>query len=184
MGSPKPLLPIDGTTYLQRVVASLRAAGADPVVVVLGCAADAVRRQCAVPEAVIVENVGWPDGMLSSIHTAIEYLEPLPRVDAMMLMPVDQPRVSSATMRAMLERWGRDAAAIATATYKGRHGHPAIFARSVWAELVAAPVDAGARAVVAAHGDAVARVGVDDRWVLVDADTPAGHQAMCEGRAD
>jgi choline kinase len=51
---PKCLVTLDGETMLSRNVRLLRAAGIDDVVVVIGCAADTVRRTC--PDATFVEN--------------------------------------------------------------------------------------------------------------------------------
>ena len=60
---------------------------------------------------------------------------------------------------------------IAVPSHAGRRGHPAGFARSCWPALRAAPLDGGARTVLAAHPDCVVHVpaGPD---CLVDVDTP------------
>jgi choline kinase len=54
-GTPKCLVPIGGETLLARNIRLLRSAGIDDIVVVIGCAADMVRQQCA--DVVCVENV-------------------------------------------------------------------------------------------------------------------------------
>jgi len=181
MGSPKPLLPIEGSTYLEHLLAKLSDAGATPVVVVLGCRADEVRARTDTGDAVLVENTQWDEGMLSSIQTAVMTLgERLP-VEALMLLPVDQPRVAVSTMRDVIEAWATTRAPVAVPTYHGRRGHPVIFDRGIWPALLAAPAQEGARSVVRGCGDAVARVDVDDPWILVDADTPADHETMRRG---
>jgi molybdenum cofactor cytidylyltransferase len=62
-------------------------------------------------------------------------------------------------------------AAIVVPTCAGRRGHPAGFARAVWPALRAAPLEGGARRVLADHPDWVVHVpaGPD---CLVDIDTP------------
>ena len=51
---PKCLVTLGGETLLSRNVRALRSAGVDDVVVVVGCAADAVRRSCT--DVTFVEN--------------------------------------------------------------------------------------------------------------------------------
>ena len=67
-------------------------------------------------------------------------------------------------------------AEIAVPSHAGRRGHPAGFARSCWPALRAAPLDGGARTVLAALSDRVVHVpaGAD---CLVDLDTPGDLEA-------
>jgi choline kinase len=51
---PKCLVALDGETLLSRNIRILRAVGVDEVVVVVGCAAETVRRSC--PDVTFVEN--------------------------------------------------------------------------------------------------------------------------------
>lgn len=181
MGSPKPLLPIAGSTYLDHLLGKLRQVAADPVVVVLGCKAEEVRARTHAEGAVVVDNASWREGMLCSIQAALARLRPISGVGAMMLLPVDQPRVAAATMAEVIATWTATRAPVTVPTYEGRRGHPVIFDRAAWSDLLTAPTDEGARSVVRAYGDAVACVAVDDPWILVDADTPADHDTMQRG---
>jgi CTP:molybdopterin cytidylyltransferase MocA len=56
-----------------------------------------------------------------------------------------------------------------------------IFDRATWPALRAVSPASGAREVVHSQGAALAEVAVEDPWVLVDADTPADHEAMRRG---
>jgi len=181
MGSPKPLLPIEGSTYLEHLLAKLSDVGVSTVVVVLGCKADEVRTRTDTGDAVLVENARWAEGMLSSIQTAVMALGEFAPVEALMLLPVDQPRVAASTMREVIDAWATSRAPVAVPTHHGRRGHPVVFDRSIWPALLAAPAEEGARSVFRGCGDAVARVAVDDPWILVDADTPADHETMRRG---
>jgi len=181
MGSPKPLLPIAGSSYLEHVLAKLGTVSADPVLVVLGCRAEEVRARVDMGDALIVENAQWEQGMLSSVQAAVLRLRQSSKVAALMLLPVDQPRVKASTMARVLEAWAATRAPVTTPTYRGRRGHPVVFARSTWRDLLAARPDEGARSVVRGCGDAVEPVAVDDPWILVDADTPAEHETMRRG---
>ena len=60
----------------------------------------------------------------------------------------------------------------------GRRGHPVIFGRGVFADLLEAPLDQGARAVVRGRPELVVTVEVDDPGILKDIDTPAQYREM------
>ncbi len=181
MGSPKPLLPIEGSNYLEHLLGKLSEAGVGRVAVVLGCRAAEVRARADTGDAVLVENTEWREGMLSSIQEAVLMLRESSRVGALMLLPVDQPRVAVSTMCDVIQTWAATRAPVVVPTHRGRRGHPVVFDRSTWPALLAAPADEGARSVVYGCGDAVERVAVDDPWILVDADTPAEHERMRRG---
>ena len=67
--------------------------------------------------------------------------------------------------------WKRSAP-ILIARYHGRRGHPVLFAKRVFSELLAAPDGEGARFVVNADPARVVYVEVEDPGVTLDLDTP------------
>ena len=71
-------------------------------------------------------------------------------------------------------------APIVVPTFKGRRGHPVLFASRVFPEIHAADPSVGARSVVHAHSDR-REIEVDDRGVLVDIDTPADYARVLGG---
>jgi nicotine blue oxidoreductase len=168
MGGPKALLPLGGTTFLAHVCRLLAEADAADVVAVLGAEADRVRAAAGIPEWVhVVVNGRWHEGMLTSVWRGLDEAAAL-GAEAVLLHPVDHPLVDPETVarvRAALE----EGAAIAVPTVGGRRGHPGGFARALFAELRAAPLERGARAVLDAEparvvhveGSAGCRVGID-----------------------
>jgi molybdenum cofactor cytidylyltransferase len=62
---------------------------------------------------------------------------------------------------------------VAAPFHDGRRGHPVGFGAACFDALATLDGDAGARDVVAAHGDALVRLEVDDPGVLRDVDTAA-----------
>lgn len=179
MGSPKPLLPLEDETYLERVLARLRAAGLESCLVVLGDGADRIAAEVGLDADVTVVNPDWARGMLCSLQSGLRRaVEVLPRADAAVVAPVDIPRFAPETVRALIEARARTRAPVVVPVYRGEHGHPVLFGREVWQELLLPHPARGARAVVDAHRDELAGVVVDDPWVLRDADTPADHARM------
>jgi len=175
MGSPKAALLHEGRTFVACVLGALHGAGVHDVVVVTGAAEQAIAD--ALPAGAAVTLARNPDperGQLSSLKTGLRRLTDVaPRADAVVVALVDHPAVASATVRALLDAaQALPGAAIVVPAHGGRRGHPVLFARALWAELLATPDESGARAVVRADPARVVEVAVDDRGILVDVDTP------------
>jgi molybdenum cofactor cytidylyltransferase len=56
--------------------------------------------------------------------------------------------------------------------YEGRRGHPVIFSAAVYEELLKAPAEKGARAVVWAHAAEVAEVPTDEEGCVLNLNDP------------
>ncbi len=84
----------------------------------------------------------------------------------------DMPWVLPATI-ARVAAAVADGAPVAAPFYRGARGHPVGFAASCYAALAALDSDEGAKSVVTAHHDSLARIDVDDPGTLRDIDTPA-----------
>jgi len=170
MGGPKALLPIGDTSFVAHACGLLARPGVAAVVAVIGAGADRVRAEARIPGNVtVVENEGWPEGMLSSVWRGLDAAEPL-GAEAILLHPVDHPLVSPQTVDRVVAALN-DGAFAAVPTHDGRRGHPGGFGREALGDLRDAPRDEGARAVLAAHADQVVHVE-GDPGCLVGVDTP------------
>jgi molybdenum cofactor cytidylyltransferase len=172
MGYPKPLLRVGGETFIARTTA-LAMSVASRVVIVLGAHAD---RVCAaiVPDSrvLIAQNPNFKRGQLSSLKVGLVVADSA-GADAVIVHLADHPLVSPSTFHALADNYGDPAHSIFVARHGGRRGHPVIFDRAVFAELMAAPEDQGARVVVNAAPERVLYVDVDDPGVVLDLDTAA-----------
>ncbi|HJO04414.1 MAG TPA: nucleotidyltransferase family protein [Acidobacteriota bacterium] len=178
MGSPKPLLPLGESTYLGTILDTLAGAPVASPIVVLGHAAAEVLEAVDLREARAVVNENWGQGMLSSLQFGLRSLSDHGRVDAMLLVLVDVPRFRGATIERLVAEFARAPSVLVVPTHAGEHGHPVLFARALFEELLRAPAETGARAVVDAHRADLLEVDVDDPWVIRDADTPEDHQRL------
>lgn len=172
MGFPKPLLSLgpNQDTFIARTLRLIMPA-VERVVIVLGAHAGRIR--IAIPAAariLIVENPNYAAGQLSSLKIGLGALAP--DASAAMVHLADHPLVTGATYLAVAETYRRTRAAIVIARHAGRRGHPAIFDRSTFPELLAAPLSEGARAVVNAAPTRIVYSDVDDPGVALDLDTP------------
>lgn len=169
MGAPKPLLEIDGRTFMEAAVAALRDGGCDRVTAVVATpGSEAAARSAGADVA-----PGRPDG--EQIDSLRAGLDTLPTdVAAAAVLPVDHPRVRPTTVRALLTAWRADPDAVVRPALDGRPGHPTVFPRRLWEELRAPDLARGARTVVEAAR--VVDVPVDDPGILLDIDTPEAYR--------
>ena len=172
-GYPKPLLTFDGRRFVERLVATYRAADVRPVVV-LGHEAGEVRARADLADAAVVYNPAYESGMLSSVRAGVRAARTA-GADGVLLSPVDCPLVRQGTVERLLEAGREGDADVYHPTVGGRRGHPPLFAASTFDNLLSAPDDEGARAVVHAAGTENREVEVDDERVLVDVDTPTAY---------
>lgn len=149
LGEPKQLLPYQGTTLLEWVVGQARRAeGIDEVVVVLGRAADEVRKRVDFGGATVIDNPVFGEGCASSYRAGIGAIDA--KSDAIMILLGDQPGVGPEIIDRVAEVFRQGSDQIVLASYQGRKGHPMLFARPLFDKLVEL------------HGDKAA-------WKLVDA---------------
>jgi molybdenum cofactor cytidylyltransferase len=174
MGSPKALLASpDGLPFVARIVNAFHDAKVDDVTVVTGrdhaAIVDALAR--AGVEARVARNDEPSRGQLSSLWTGMDAAV-TDTTAAILVTLVDVPMVSGATIGAVIDTWRQQRPLIARPAIGERHGHPVLFDRRLFEELRRTPLDAGAKAVVRAHADAIINVAVVDEGCLVDVDTP------------
>ena len=176
MGRPKALLEVGGRTFVRRIVETLRDGGISDTVVVVRTGATAVAREIAAAGlGRLVENPDPDRGQLSSLIVGLDAVE-RPGVTGALVTLVDVPLVRASTVAALLLHAGTSAAPILRAAHRGRHGHPVVFRRGVFAALRAADPAVGARTVMGAF--AVDDVDVDDPGVLRDVDTPEDYDRL------
>ncbi|MBI2403934.1 MAG: nucleotidyltransferase family protein [Gemmatimonadetes bacterium] len=177
MGFPKALLLYRGKTFLEGVLEAGVAAGLEPSVVVLGPDAFKILNAVDLGTAIVARNERPETGQMGSIKHGISAIINRP-VDAAVVWPVDQPHVLVGTVELLILEFRARHAAIAVPTYHGRRGHPVLFGKAVFQELLDAPQDVGARAVTQAEAARVAEVPVEDPAVLEDIDTPDAYEDL------
>jgi len=146
----------------------------DAITVVLGARADAVRASTDLSGTNVVFNEDYRQGQLSSLIAGLKNVSS--QTDAIVLCLVDNPLISADVVNRLIDGFGRTGKPIVLPVFNGRRGHPALFARPLFNELINAPTDQGARHVVSANQDKILEVDVPDRGVLVSIDTPEDYR--------
>jgi molybdenum cofactor cytidylyltransferase len=92
--------------------------------------------------------------------------------DGWVVALADMPWIAPATIAGIVAALHGGAVAAAP-FHRGERGHPVGFGRACGSALAALTGDEGARRVVAALGDRLVRIDVDDEGTLRDVDTPS-----------
>jgi molybdenum cofactor cytidylyltransferase len=125
----------------------------------------------------VVTSENLAAGPIGSIRAGIRALESHP-VDGALIWPVDRPHVPVDVVGGLLDAFRRTGGPIVVPVFEGRRGHPVVFGRGTFAELIAVPDGEGARAVVRRDRTRVVEVPVSDSAVLEDLNTPDDYRAL------
>jgi molybdenum cofactor cytidylyltransferase len=170
MGTPKALLPYRGGTFLEHLLKVTDHPRIGWRRVVLGADAVAIAESVQMPVDEVVINENWEDGQLSSIQAGVRSLPE--GTDGMVLCLIDHPLISREMVNELVERFYEAGQAIVLPVYKGRRGHPVIFAARLYEELLNAPLETGARAVVWAHSEEVCEMETSEEGCVLNLNDP------------
>jgi len=170
MGSPKTLLPYQGRPLLEHLLEITVRPEIGARKVVLGADADSIAKVIPLKANEIVINPDWEKGQLSSIQAAVRKIPA--GTDGMLLFLIDHPLISSALVGELIAQFYKSKKPIVLPVYEGRRGHPVIFSASLYDELLRAPLDTGARAVVWAHKDDVEEVRTNEEGCVLNLNDP------------
>src|SRR5260370_12085008 len=170
MGSPKALVPYQGRPFLEHLLEVTSHPEIGVRRVVLGAHAEPIARTINLKADEIVINHQWEKGQLSSIHAALRNLPP--GTDGMLLCLIDHPLISNALVQDLIEQFYATKKLIVLPVYEGRRGHPVIFCATLYDELLRAPIETGARAVVWAHAGEIEEVRTNEEGCVLNLNDP------------
>jgi molybdenum cofactor cytidylyltransferase len=150
MGSPKQTLRYRGESLLRRAALAALGAGCSPVVVVTGAHAELSRRELDGLDVREVFNPLWETGMASSVRAGVEGLINTDAAAAVLLL-CDQPHVTAEVISGLVVAHVTEGKPVVASAYGGSFGVPALFARSLFAELSQLEGAAGAKQVIKRH---------------------------------
>ncbi len=156
-GMAKALVPYRNRLLVENAAETLRNAGAERSLVVLGARAEEVLAAAEeLPETVV--NPDWASGMGSSLRAGLTFLSADESLGAVVVLLVDMPGVTTEAVRRVAAHAAPDA--LVMGGYQGRRGHPVLLGREHWAGAAASATgDRGARDYLRAHEVLVIEVG-------------------------
>src|SRR4051812_40414810 len=170
MGSPKALLPYQGRPFLEHLLEVTEHPKIAVRRVVLGAHAESIAKSIPLAGDEIVINNDWEKGQLSSIQAGIRSLPA--GTDGLLLGLIDHPLISAALISDLIEAFYAAPPSIVVPVYEGRRGHPVIFPAALYQELLEAPMEKGARAVVWAHAAQTTEVSTTEQGCVLNLNDP------------
>jgi molybdenum cofactor cytidylyltransferase len=187
MGKPKLLLPLGNRSVLEHVIATLREAAVDRVVVVVGAHVPelAPLARSAGAEVVLLKEQ-TPD-MRATVEQGLVWLEEhfQPKADdAWLLVPADHPTLEVDSVRELLAaRRLHSRASIFVPTFQSKRGHPALIGWKHVAGIRGLRPGLGLNAYLRERAEEIIEVPVQSAAILADLDTPEDYERLLRGDA-
>jgi molybdenum cofactor cytidylyltransferase len=180
MGRPKLMLSLGERTVLECVIATLRSAGVEDILVVLGphVASLSDKAQSVGAETLVLAEE-TPD-MRATVEHGLRWLEenrqPRPS-DFFLLLPADHPTLDAAVIRSLLQAQAQHSdTSLFVPTFAGQRGHPTLIGWRHVPGMRALPANQGVNFYLRQHN--VCEVPVTTEEILRDLDTPADYERL------
>jgi molybdenum cofactor cytidylyltransferase len=175
MDQPKLLLPWGKGTIIEEVVGTIQASGLANIVVVTGAFHQQISVLLEPRHIEITFNKDFENG--SMLHSLQVGLNALPdSTQAALVTLADQPMINMDVIRHMLEEFRSKQPCFLVPSFQGRRGHPWIFDRQYFDEIMALSIETTMRDFLNIHATEITYVEVSSDSILVDIDTPEDYQ--------
>ncbi len=176
-GGAKLLSLFDGRVLVE---AAIRAACAAPVEGVIVVTQPGMEHMPWVrgPKLAAIACADWTEGMAASLRTGIGALSD--DVAGAFIFLGDMPRIPVEVLGPLAEAV-RAGAPAALPTFEVQDGHPVLFARALFPDLLKLTGDRGGRSVIAALGERAVRIEAPSNGVLLDVDSPDDLERLRQG---
>lgn len=178
LGQPKQLLPWQGTTLLQHAVKTALAVATNPVVVT-GANAEHLATAVDAGKVKMVFNPNWQEGIAASIRCGLQtLLNRTPEPDQVIFMVCDQPFVDAALLLELINERQNTGKPIVASAYNNTLGIPALFDKTMFAQLLDLQGDSGAKKLIMQNAAEVAAVNFPQGDI--DIDTVGEYEQLVE----
>jgi|TARA_B110000977_G_scaffold147771_1_gene187322 molybdenum cofactor cytidylyltransferase len=164
-GSAKQLISHLGKPLLQHCIDKANTLCPDRVSVVLGANHQKIEPQ--ISGAKIIRNNHWQQGLGASIAVGVENIDP--QSDGLLILLADQIALTTEDLKLLLKAF--DGSNTVSAYYASRRGVPALFPRSLYADLKLLSGDSGAKALLQRRDINLVEIALPQ--AAMDIDTPA-----------
>jgi molybdenum cofactor cytidylyltransferase len=172
MQKNKLLLLLDGKRLIDHNLDALKASNINEIVVVLGHEPWEITDilNSRLNHVGIVINKEYEVGMSSSFKAG---LNKTGNAEAVLLVLGDQPILDHHLINRMIELMEekKSRALIVSPVHKGKKGHPLLFSKELFKEIMDLKRNETIRVIVHRHSDALLTIESDE-WTLIDIDTP------------
>jgi molybdenum cofactor cytidylyltransferase len=182
MGRPKLALPLGQRTVLEHVMAALKTAGLEQVLVVVGPQGRTLAELAGAAGAEVLALAEDTPDMRATVEAGLRWIEDrfAPRAeDDWLLAPADHPTLDAAVVRRVLEtRAEHPEASVIVPLFRGRRGHPTLIGWQHVAGIRSLPAGAGLNVYLRQQAAHTLAVAVETPSVLCDLDTPEDYERL------
>lgn len=174
MGTQKLLLPYRGQPMIARVVDELLESPVDQVFVVTGKEGKPILEALAGRRVHCVTNPHAEDEMLHSVRCGLIAM-PQQSAAAMVVLG-DQPSITANLVAELVRSFHATSRSVVVPTYKGKRGHPLLFAMHYRDEILTGHEGRGLRGLLETHPQDVFELEVATSGILEDIDLPEDYR--------
>ncbi|MBO4903108.1 MAG: NTP transferase domain-containing protein [Lachnospiraceae bacterium] len=177
MGQFKPMLQVGDTSFIKRIIHTMRAAGLEDILVVTGAGRDELAEHLADENVRLLFNAQYETTqMLESVKLAIREVQRI--ADAIVLTPVDICLPGIPVYRGLLRKvYSADCV---RPVYDGRPGHPVLIGKRVFSAVLGYMGPGGLKGALKDAGATTVSEEVNDPGILFDADTPEDYELLLQ----
>ena len=177
LGQPKQLIKYKGKPLLQNILDHSQVLSFTSKVLILGAHAEEIKKNINTGEFRVIINEQWEEGIASSILKGVRSsLEINPNLENILFLLSDQPFVTSALIKELLDTHKKEGKTITGCRYDKTVGVPVIFNKNMFRELCHLNGDRGAKVLIRKYPDKVAAVSFD--LGSVDIDEPEDYRKL------
>lgn len=174
MGKLKPLLRFNDKTFLDQIISVLKLSVLGRITVVLGAEAEKIKKSADLSGTNIVINKDYQKGQLSSLIAGMEQTPQ--ETEAILVCLVDNPFITKEVVNKIISKFKQTNSPIIVPVFNKKRGHPTLFSRSLFNELLNAPEEQGARYVLYSNEEKVLELETSESGILIGIDTPDNYK--------
>lgn len=173
----KLLAEFEGAPIVRHVCHAIAASDVDEIILVVPDADGVVAKAAGPGRWRTVANPKTRDGLSTSLRVGIETISP--ESDGLLVALADMPGMNRALVNALLSAFDSARGAIVFPVSRdGRRGHPVIWPKAVFPELMNVGGDTGGKIVAEAHRELWLPLASEDQGAFADVDTRADFDAF------
>ncbi|HEY1860413.1 MAG TPA: nucleotidyltransferase family protein [Gemmataceae bacterium] len=186
MGRPKLSLPFAGSTVLQTVIQTIRGAGIERTLVIVGPHVSELSPLAEAAGAFVLslkeETMEMQSTVEHGLRWAEEHFQPQPD-DCWLLIPADHPTLDAKVVQLLIRaRQDHSEYSIFVPTFQGKRGHPTLIDWKHTQAICALPAGKGLNQYLRQHGKEMMELPVDSEKILSDLDTPEDYASLRNSR--
>ena len=167
MGYPKALLQFGEKTFIETIYDNLSECGIKDIIIILGGDANIIKKN--IHNKKIVINKKYPDGQLSSFQAGLKTLAT--SSEGVILTLIDQPQINVHIMQKIISCFKKYPDNIIIPTCNGERGHPTIFPKSIFFEIMNTPTSLSTSFIIKNNAALVKEVELNDERILKNFNT-------------